>query len=245
MILPPEASVEITYCKDELSKKSIITLIEKVLGKECVLGAGDEYYRIDEAIVADIIENIYCADGDRKIKYRDIEIIDDISEVDLKSELECSVEPYEFKENEMLKTIKLPNNIKEIPEGMFYGCYRLNYVRLPRRVNAIGISAFEGCKSLEGLFMPDTIKSISSRAFFDCSGLQKIYLSEQLEYIGSKAFYGCIKIRELYIPPNVVFVAEDAFDKCLSLNEIVAPIGLQLPSQLKERINIKYYSKTF
>ena len=234
--------------KQQVNKTHLSRLIKTTICSQCDLGSGDADYRISPEWVP-ALSNFY-------------EFFKDESEDDKGGSNADSTEPadktraldlrfmdgsevlydYKFKDNRILRSIKMPLNMKRLPEGLFYGCKSLDYVILPDNLRVIGLSAFEGCTSLWKLFLPDTIRRIEDRAFYACSGLKSIFLPEKLEYIGSDAFCGCVKLSKIYIPASIKYIAEDAFDDCFALTKIAAPVGCQLPAFLLSQAKVKYYS---
>lgn len=232
--------------KGRFKTTRIFDNIEQILRKNCLLGTGDECFKIDPSMIQFLKKYDVLLDDsntDKKLENKDILVIEGEKEIDMRFDTEYQLKEYEFKKDGIIESIKLPNNLKSIPEGLLYGCRKLDYVTLPCELKSIGISAFEGCKSLNKIFMPDTIKEISSRAFYGCQELKKIHLPDSLEYIGSEAFAGCSKLMTLHFPPSIRFVANDSFDGCDSLVKIEAPTGIILPEKLLNKVSVKYYSK--
>lgn len=63
----------------------------------------------------------------------------------------------------------LHENIREIPEELFFGCIELKQAELPRGLESIGARAFSGCKELEILTIPDSVTRIGEDAFTGCN----------------------------------------------------------------------------
>ena len=69
-----------------------------------------------------------------------------------------------------LSEVTVPGTIKEIAEGAFAGCVRLQTVRIHDGTETIGAMAFEGCLSLAQVSLPASLIDISDNAFpADCS----------------------------------------------------------------------------
>ncbi len=64
-----------------------------------------------------------------------------------------------------LKRAAFVEGVREIPDGMFYGCGRLASVYLPESLVSIGRSAFELCGALS-LVIPNRVESIAQDAFY-------------------------------------------------------------------------------
>lgn len=92
-----------------------------------------------------------------------------------------------------LTTVNLGNNVKAIPNNMFYGCTDLKTVTLPDSVTKIGSEAFAKCTSLENVTMSDNITEI-----------------------GEKVFDGCAKLTEITIPKNVTKLDTTVFTSNLT-----------------------------
>ena len=70
--------------------------------------------------------------------------------------------------NSEVTHVKLPNTIKTIGLGAFYGAARLCEITIPASVTEIGPSAFEGCRYLDTVVMGENVNKIGSCAFFGC-----------------------------------------------------------------------------
>jgi hypothetical protein len=72
-----------------------------------------------------------------------------------------------------LQSIRLSNNLTEIPKNMLCGASKLKNVVIPDTVKAIGESAFEGCTSLESMLIPASVTYIGEGAFENACGSMK------------------------------------------------------------------------
>lgn len=52
----------------------------------------------------------------------------------------------------MVKEVRLPQGITEIPERAFYGCMELERIRIPDSVNIVGSEAFGNCPALKAIY---------------------------------------------------------------------------------------------
>ncbi len=93
----------------------------------------------------------------------------------------------------------------------------LKTVTIPEGVREIGKSAFEGCIALENVILNKDLVRIDQNAFNvfveGISTKTKINLEicENLEYIGSYAFQGCLGLETVSLPESVQTVGEYAF----------------------------------
>ena len=104
-----------------------------------------------------------------------------------------------FYKSTEVKTIKLPNTIKEIGSYAFGFCVNLENINLPEGVIGINAGTFYCCKKLVSLQLPSTIKNIGNEAFIDCTLLKSINIPGQCKNIGNDAFSWCIALNTLTI----------------------------------------------
>lgn len=125
----------------------------------------------------------------------------------------------------------IPEGVKEIGEGAFWGCNNLTgTLSLPSTLEIIGKLAFSECRFTCELLLPQNLKSIGSRAFCNCKGLYgNLILPEGLLKIEESVFGGCSNLTgDLNIPKNVKEIESMAFTLCLGLNgRLTLPEGLE------------------
>ena len=126
-----------------------------------------------------------------------------------------------------LKSVTIPNGVKEIGEFAFFGCGGLKSVTIPNSVTSIGGGAFEGCP-IETATIPNfaisripkeklktvTITSgysIDREALKDCVSLKSISISDGVKSIEDYAFSGCCSLMSIIIPDSVTSIGEGAF----------------------------------
>lgn len=107
-----------------------------------------------------------------------------------------------------LKTIKLPNTIKSIGEGAFYGCSNLtDTITIPKSVTTIKTNAFSGCNKLS------TFKIEAGNSEY--SALEGvIYNKDQTSLI----VYPGGKQGECQIPNSITCIEAGAFNECYTLS---------------------------
>ncbi|MDR1673964.1 MAG: leucine-rich repeat domain-containing protein [Oscillospiraceae bacterium] len=127
-----------------------------------------------------------------------------------------------FKECKKLKTVSLPDTLKEINESAFKGCEQLESINLPKslavisggtfslcknlsdieipeNVQGIGAGAFSGCRKLETVTVPKNVRSVQDKAFSDCTALKEVViLSDKLKAL-PKIFFGCVNIKKFIL----------------------------------------------
>ena len=125
-----------------------------------------------------------------------------------------------------IKDLVIPNNVKSIGEWAFYNCSSLTSVTIGESVKSIGECAFSGCSSLTSL----TINSdaIVSKDYKSDDNISDIFGSQVTEYIignhvkgiGSSAFRDCSSLTSVTIGESVTSIGGSAFNGCSSLTAI-------------------------
>ena len=80
-----------------------------------------------------------------------------------------------FKNNKNLKSVELPDSIKEIGDGAFRYCTDLRLTKLPDEVKKIGDDAFKGCENLQLNILPNKVTEIGKGAF-SSTNISNIYI---------------------------------------------------------------------
>lgn len=86
--------------------------------------------------------------------------------------------------------LKLPNSLKKIAEGAFYGA-NISHVNIPDKIEIINELSFAYTSLTDTLTVPSNVIQIKSRAFKGCEKLNAIILPEKLEHIWNDALDGC------------------------------------------------------
>ena len=112
-------------------------------------------------------------------KIRQIKIANGITSISRSAFQYCGIEE-----------IQLPDSVKAIGAGTFYGCGKLRSVRFSSNLEQIPNWAFYSCSALQEIILPDSLKEIGSWAFYSCSALRAVRFSGEnhLEYIAQGAF---------------------------------------------------------
>ena len=135
----------------------------------------------------------------------------------------------------------IPDGIKTIAGGAFWGCKSLTSVTIPNSVTSIGNAAFSECSSLTSVDVPNSVTSIDGWAFNYCNNLNSPVYNEHvfaylprdysgaytipdgIETIAATAFYGCTGLTSITIPISVTSIGFGAFHNCTSLTYIKIP----------------------
>lgn len=77
-------------------------------------------------------------------------------------------------ENSNIKSIIIPNTIKEIHNGAFKECYNLEKVVLGNNIEYMEDDCFDSCTKLKSITLPATLKSFTETSFDNCPELLAI-----------------------------------------------------------------------
>ena len=143
-----------------------------------------------------------------------------------------------------LKTIRLPQDLEEIPEA-FFAYTSLDTIDLPESVTKIGYQAFYGMYAPKRIVLPDRITSIGSQAFylnkaveevvwpagcttmnsdmFRYSGIKKITLPETLTTMSGYNHFLETPISSVHLPDALTNISGGMFSQCGNLKEINIP----------------------
>lgn len=114
-----------------------------------------------------------------------------------------------------LTSIKLPDGMVNIGNGVFDGCTKLASIEIPKSVKNIGNSAFSGCISLTGI-------NVSENNTAYCSENGVLYNKAKTEIMR----FPCQKTDTSFTIPNgVTGIANGAFENCRNLTGITIPKG--------------------
>lgn len=127
---------------------------------------------------------------------------------------------FSFLGRDLLKSIKIPDNIKIIRELAFLSCHNLESVTISKGVNQIAWSTFSDCKNLKSVIIPKSVIELGNNAFSNCTSLTSIKIPNSIKIIDDYAFYGCESLTNVKIPESVERIGNGAFAGCKNLKEI-------------------------
>lgn len=145
--------------------------------------------------------------------------------------------------------VRLPENVRILAGGAFYGNQNITAVYLPESVKWIGPWAFDACSRLRRVYWhspvdrleeavfagcpelvsvedaqsrPVAWKAVGNRAFYNCRSLRGICL-QQAESIGNTALYGCAGLQweesAAVLPGTLRYIGERAFEDTLLVKQ--------------------------
>ena len=108
-----------------------------------------------------------------------------------------------------VKYVRLPEDIQEIPDQMFFNC-DVEDVVIPSSVKTVGRQAFE-YSNIHSIVIPEGVTELQFQSFYCCKNLKLVTLPESLTYIGQQVF-GETEMDTIHclgaVPP---FIEENAF----------------------------------
>ncbi|MDE7478129.1 MAG: leucine-rich repeat domain-containing protein, partial [Lachnospiraceae bacterium] len=116
--------------------------------------------------------------------------------------------------------VRIPEYVRIVAGGAFYGNTRITEVYLPDQVQSIGAAAFKGCKVLRRVCLPAGIVSLEAEVFSGCVELEEVLQTKNClptwHFIGERAFYRCGKLREIRLE-QAKDIGKEALFGCTAL----------------------------
>lgn len=122
-----------------------------------------------------------------------------------------------------LKSIVVPNSVKDIEEEAFYGS-GLRTVTLPNSIKTIKKETFRDCKSLYSVTFPSGINSIGEAAFYGC-GFISMKIPNTVEVIQKSTFRICKFLPSINLPSSVIKFGKNIFHYCHHLKKVTFEDG--------------------
>ncbi len=133
-----------------------------------------------------------------------------------------------FSNMPFLKSVTLPDTIKEIRGQAFKNDYNLVDVNIPNNLEYLGGGAFYNCKSIISISLPDTLTYLGGESFKYANSLETIKLSENISEIRGNTFENCTSLKEITIPDKVTRIGGHAFYGDTSLSTVTLTENSQL-----------------
>ena len=133
--------------------------------------------------------------------------------------------------NSTLERVTLPESIKNIYEGAFYGLPNLAKVVIPASVESVDPKAFSGYEGfvrsvpldveIVGFGYDPRSNVVKESLFENLTDVNSVTLVN-IYAIGDKAFKNCSSLESIIIPTTVSSIARSAFDGTTSLTKVIA-----------------------
>ena len=144
-----------------------------------------------------------------------------------------------FAENDVIKSVILPNSITSISPYAFDSCDSLESIDIPDSVTSIGGYAFSSCDSLVSITVDKNnqhYKDIDGNLYTKDGKILIQYairkndktfaIPDGVTSIGDNAFRNCDSLESIEIPESVTSIGDEAFSDCKSLVNIDIPDGV-------------------
>lgn len=193
-------------------------------------------------------EHIKLPDTIEKIGAYAFERCRNLKELEYNTENEVYFGVKAFKDCWALEVVTFNENIKNLPDRIFYNCGNLSSVIAPG-VEEIGDEAFLYCTVLENVQFSDELHTIGKNSFDLCENLKTIGVSgEKITSLGTGAFArtiidsfvfsdelteipeGCFEetsLTSIVIPESVTVIGANAFLNCKNLESVVLSDNLK------------------
>lgn len=110
------------------------------------------------------------------------------------------------------EVIEIADGTTFIQSGAFNCRKYLKTVKLPESLKEIESFAFEGCEKLESFNIPSKVTSLNESVFSDCYNLTEFNIGPNISIIGDNAFSNCFQIKQIVIPKTVKELAYCTFE---------------------------------
>ena len=126
------------------------------------------------------------------------------------------IKEYAFKESANIKSVVMPNTVKQIGDCAFLNISTLEDVILSERLEVIGRDAFADT-GLKSVYIPGSVKnSLGVAAFMRCKNLERAILGEGVERIEYATFLSCESLEFVSLPYTLKDI-QNAFYRCENL----------------------------
>lgn len=118
-----------------------------------------------------------------------------------------------FQECEYLTkvTFREGSETEILPARMFWGCTALRTITLPNSIKEIGEGTFSGCMALVHIDLPASLEKMTGRMFHACS-IRDLYIPASVSLIEGDVLLGCNSLTKLTVDPaNKLY---DSRDNC-------------------------------
>ena len=132
-----------------------------------------------------------------------------------------------FRDSDEITKITIADDVINIKDDLFRGCGNtLKTIIIPNSVKNIGDRAFYGCSGLTEINIPNSVTNIGNSAFYDCSGLTEINIPNSVTSIGNHLFAGCSKLTEITIPGSITSIGTQSLSDT-GIKSVIIGDGMQ------------------
>ena len=132
-----------------------------------------------------------------------------------------------FGDGEKLKTLRLPDGLTKIENGLCENYENLEEIYIPESVTVIEKEAFYNCKSIKNIELPENLIEIGDSAFYGCKVLENVKFGSKIQKIGNSAFEKCSELKNADLPDSVTEIGEKAFFGCSAMKNFTFPSSIK------------------
>ncbi|MGN0558569.1 MAG: leucine-rich repeat protein [Acutalibacteraceae bacterium] len=156
-----------------------------------------------------------------------------------------------FAENEVIKSVNLPEGLKKIDSFAFRDCKSLTEAIIPDSVTVISGCAYMGCENLETIKLSENLEEIGNAVFYgtkwqneypedilclqgyvlgfkgDKQTVKELEVKEGVKHIADWTFSSMKKLETIKLPSSLEVIGSFVFDSCNSLDNVVIPEGVK------------------
>ncbi len=130
----------------------------------------------------------------------------------------ANITGYKYKNNSNYTSVVIPNRINGveitgISDRAFYRSGYLKSIVIPDTVKNVGNYSFSQCVALKEVTIPGSVSSIGNYAFMSCKTLEKVYVLFGVQSIGNGAFADCSNLSQIAISPSTTSINERTFQR--------------------------------
>lgn len=118
-----------------------------------------------------------------------------------------------------LKEFKIPENVTEIDNMVFFNAKQLTEIALPEKLRTIGKRAFSG-SGLKNITLPDSVEFAKTECFKGCCNLEEVTLPAKGFGISDGMFMSCVALKRVNNADKIVQLGKYAFYGTKSLKQI-------------------------
>ncbi len=127
-----------------------------------------------------------------------------------------------FYNNNVIKTVTLPESCIRLGEYAFFNCSTLEQIVLNDGLQRIESYALSKCPNLSSVEIPDSVGFIGNiGTFADDTSLETVVLGSGVTDIPANCFKNCTSLRSITLTASVKKISRNAFAGCGSLSEVI------------------------
>ena len=137
-----------------------------------------------------------------------------------------TIKQYEYRGNESIKIVDIPNSVTKISRGAFENCSRLRCIKGGDGLKEISIRAFRGT-ALKEIVLPKSLLRLREHAFEDCDYLESVDFDNDNTIVEDGCFKFCSALNTVLLPMNMNEIPHQLFWGCYNLENVALSPNLR------------------